>query len=327
MAFIDKEKLRNKADAETASEHPLLKKRPMSAAERTAYLQGCVLAALVDDAQVSSEEHRLIRTIGLSLNFADNEIEDTFNIVAGLRSEDDKLSLVDDIVSLLKVEPMRGYFLDDFKRVIESGDVKNGDAMEIYDLIGARLYEDENWQNKRSLAKKKANEEKSLRTLDKELAQAVEEGMRWPEVYDRDKFIELTRCYGVKEHQVTKLLSLLLPHARKAYEGVRASIGQMECYVDHDRHYLNMLENEHAVKFLNYVKCMNDCAALNEDYAIIRGVDSDGETLKADFDFFWVSLEQINYSHRRNGAAQEARRELLNLYKSLLDEFENMSKF
>ena len=158
MAFIDKEKLRNKAVAETVSEHPLLKKRPMSAAERTAYLQGCVLAALVDDAQVSSEEHRLIRTIGLSLNFADNEIEDTFNIVAGLRSEDDKLSLVDDIVSLLKVEPIRGYFVDDFKRIL--GNAKDGDAIEIFDLIGQRLYEDAAWQKNMSLAKAKADADK-----------------------------------------------------------------------------------------------------------------------------------------------------------------------
>ena len=338
MAFIDKEKLRNKAVAETVSEHPLLKKRPMSAAERTAYLQGCVLAALVDDAQVSSEEHRLIRTIGLSLNFADNEIEDTFNVVAGLRSEDDKLSLVDDIVSLLKVEPIRSYFVDDFKRVIESGDSKDGDAIEIFDLIGQRLYEDAAWQKNMSLAKAKIDADKEKRMMEKELVQTVENEMGWPADYDKNSIFDLMEQHGFKEHQVSLLLSLLLPYAQGAYEAVKKEINRMEYSVDHDRHRINLSKNDNALRFMNYIKCMSDCASYSPCHAIVRSGkslddfmwgDDDDYTLKTGRrnDPFFVSLECVDYSHRKRGAREEAIKELLRLYKSLLDEFENMSKF
>ena len=334
MAFLDKEKLRDKADAETVSEHPLLKKRQLSVAEKCAYLQGCVLAALVDDEQMSRDERRRVRSIGLSLGCSEDDVNETVNLITGLKSEDDKSSLVDDIVSLLKVEPIRGFFVDDFRSVIESGGGKNGDAKEIFDLIGARLYEDREWQKNKALAKAKADTDRSMRELERQLVETVERDMAWPAEYDTKSIFSLMDQYGVKEHRVGVLLSLLLPHAKKAYDCVKRSIFRMDHTVNHDRHRLDLCEDENALRFMNYIKCMSDCVALNPCYAIVQSAqssrwqdDAEYTLLREPDKSFFVSLECVDYSHRKSGASEAARKELLNLYKSLLDEFENMSRF
>ena len=208
MAFLNKEKLRNKAVAETVGEHPLLKKRQLSIAEKLAYLQGCVLAALVDDAQMSKEELRQVRQIGVSLCLSDDEIDEGINVVKGLNSDDDKMSFLDEIVALLKIEPLRGFFVDDFKRVTEFGS-KNDDVVEIFDLIGSRLYEDADWQRNIALAKTKDDTKKLLRELERQLVETVECDMSWPASYDAKSIFEMMAQYGFKEHQVGTLLSLL----------------------------------------------------------------------------------------------------------------------
>jgi len=334
MAFLDKDKLRDKTDAETVGEHPLMKKRRLSVAEKSAYLQGCVLAALVDDEQMSRDERRRVRSIGLSLGCSEDDVNETVNLITGLKSEDDKSSLVDDIVLLLKVEPIRGFFVDDFRSVIESGGGKNGDAKEIFDLIGARLYEDPEWQKNKALAKAKADTDRSMRELERQLVETVESNMAWPAEYDTESIFSLMDQYGVNEHRVGVLLSLLLPHARAAYDCVKRSIFRMDHTVNHDRHRLDLCEDENALKFMNYIKCMSDCVALNPCYAIVqsprsgRWLDDGRYTLLRESDkSFFVSLECVDYSHRKIGASEAARKELLNLYKSLLDEFENMSQF
>ena len=339
MAFLDKTKLKKKAEAVSIAEHPLLKKRNLSDAEKTAYLQGCVLATLVDDAQVSEEERNRVRAVGLSLRFSESEIDEAFSIVSGLATENEKQRLVDEIVSLLKEEPTRDYFIKDFESVIHAGGGMEGDAADIFDAIGARLYEDENWQANRARAKAREDADRLMKALEKALVETMEDDMIWPVTYDKESILALVRRHGVKEHQIGTLLSLLLPYARAAYDGVRKSIGQMDHYVNRDRHYLSMTENENALRFLNYVKCRNDCAALNPGYAVIRPdhvlveelLDlarcSDGETMRETSEFYWVSLETVNYSHRRGGADQEARKGLLRLYKSILDEFENIATF
>ena len=343
MAFLNKEKLRDKTDADTVCEHPLMKKRQLSVAEKSAYLQGCVLAALVDDERMSKDERRRIRSIGLSLGFSDDEIEEEINVITGLTCDDDKISLVDEIVSSLKVDPIRGFFVDDFKSVVESGDSKNDDAVEIFDLIGARLYEDADWQKNKALAKAKADTDRSMRELERQLVETVESDMAWPAEYDRESIFSLMDQYGIKEHRVGVLLSLLLPHAKEAYDCVKKSIFRMGHTVNHDRHHLDLCEDINALKFMNYIKCMSDCASLNPCFAILRpsafdnaiyprGIwricgDDKEYTLLRESDGFFVSLECVNYSHRKSGASEAARKELLNLYKSLLDEFENMSRF
>ena len=221
---------------------------------------------------------------------------------------------------------MRGAFLNDFKSVAQACGNMQGDAAEIYDLIGARMYADEDWQANRAKDKANAAATRALKALEDDLVHTVEQKMTWPATYDKASIFALMKKRGVKEHQVSRLLELLLPHARQAYEDVCKRLSQMDYYVNYDRHYLSLTEDKSALRFLNYVKCMNDCAFLDPNYSII-GYCSGRETLRMDFDYFWVSLERVNYSHRRADAAQEARKELRKLYKSLLDEFENMSRF
>ena len=326
MAFLNKTKLKRKAEAASVPAHPLLKKRELSSDEKTAYLQGCVLATLVDDGTVSDKERDSVRLIGLSLGLQDDEIDEAFSHVEGMKADQDKERLVDEIVSLLKEDPLRESFIGDFERVAMSGGSMQGDAAEIFDLIGARMYKDGEWQRNRAKERANVAAAKSLKALEEDLVHLVERRMTWPAAYDKDSIFALMGRRGIKEHQVIKLLELLLPHARQAYAEVCKNLGRMDHYVSYDRHYLSLKEDKNVLRFLNYVKCMNDCAFLDPDYSIIVGCSGE-ETLRRDFDYYWVSLEEVNYSHRRSGAAQEARKELRKLYKSLLDEFENMANF
>lgn len=310
MAFLNKNNLKNKAETVSVPEHHLLKKCILSDYERVAYLQGCVLASLVDDGKVSEKERCKVRRIGLSLRFRDDEIDEAFENVERLKTDLDKERLVDEIVSLLKKEPLRKSFIRDFENVARSDGTMQSEVAEILDLIGARMYEDEAWQ---------AN--KSKKSLANDLFNMVEQDMTWPVTYDKSSIFELMKERGINEHQVITLLELLLPKAKDAFAEVRKNLGKMDHYVNRDRHYLALCENKSALRFLNYVKCMSDCTANNQDWALIR------DDFKREFDFYWVSLDEVNYSHRRADAAQEARKALLKIYKSLLDEFENMSKF
>ena len=291
MAFLDKTKLKRKAEAASVPAHPLLKKRELSSDEKTAYLQGCVLATLVDDGTVSRAGCH-----GTGA-FLDVEPAVCHGHIAHRRPFDDAEESLVHQISAVHEETADGM----------------APAVE-----GAQ----------RNRAKERANAAaaKSLKALEEDLVHLVERRMTWPAAYDKDSIFALMGRRGIKEHQVIKLLELLLPHARQAYEEVCKNLGRMDHYVSYDRHYLSLKEDKNVLRFLNYIKCMNDCAFLDPNYSIIVGCSGE-ETLRRNFDYYWVSLEEVNYSHRRSGAAQEARKELRKLYKSLLDEFENMANF
>ena len=206
MAFLNKSKLKRKAEAASVPEHPLLKKRELSSDEKTAYLQGCVLATLVDDGTVSDKERDSVRLIGLSLGLQDDEIDEALSHVEGMKADQDKERLVDEIVSLLKEDPLRESFIGDFERVAMSGGSMQGDAAEIFDLIGARMYKDVEWQKNRAKERANVAAAKSLKALEEDLVHLVEQGMAWPATYDKDSIFALMGRRGIKEHQVIKLL-------------------------------------------------------------------------------------------------------------------------
>ena len=110
----------------------------------------------------------------------------------------------------------------------------------------------------------------------------------------------------------------------------------MDHVINHDRHRLDLCADENALKFMNYVQCMSDCTSVDPRFAILRssrsknwlyGDNEEYTLLREPEKSFFVSLECVDYSHRKRGASEAARKELLNLYKSLLDEIENMSRF
>lgn len=94
MAFLNVKKMKRMAQAASTPEHPLLAEAKLDDATRMAYVQGCALATLIDDEKVSDKERELVRQIGLSLRMQDAEIDECFETVCGLSSDDEKEEFV-----------------------------------------------------------------------------------------------------------------------------------------------------------------------------------------------------------------------------------------
>ena len=163
MAFINAKKIKNMAQAASTAAHPLLSETTLDAAVRTAYVQGCALATLIDDEKVSPAERDLVRRIGLSLRMPDDEIDDCFDVVGSLSDDDEKEQFVTETLALLKAEPVGRYFIADFEKVLALGGEVSGESLEVLDSFGAMLFEDADWRRKKEAVeaeKRKAAEAK-----------------------------------------------------------------------------------------------------------------------------------------------------------------------
>ena len=185
MAFINAKKIKNMAQAASTAAHPLLSETTLDAAVRTAYVQGCALATLIDDEKVSPAERDLVRRIGLSLRMPDDEIGDCFEVVGSLSDDDEKEQFVTETLALLKAEPVGRYFIADFEKVLALGGEVSGESLEVLDSFGAMLFEDADWRRKKEAVeaeKRKAAEAKlaadraeKKKMADAEKARAMQE--------------------------------------------------------------------------------------------------------------------------------------------------------
>ncbi|MBQ2628219.1 MAG: hypothetical protein IJG13_00940, partial [Kiritimatiellae bacterium] len=140
MPFIKKDVLKKKVEAATAPEHPLLKEVSLDVATKTAYVQGCALATLLDDEKTSDSEHDMVRSIGLSLGLTDLEIEECFSSVSKLSNDYEKGQFIDEITSLLKKDVVNRFFMQDFERTVTINGKASDEVCEIVDYIGALIY-------------------------------------------------------------------------------------------------------------------------------------------------------------------------------------------
>ena len=149
MAFLNRMKMKKMAQVASVVPHPLLSETTLDSAVRTAYVEGCVLAALIDDAKVSDAENSIILEIGLSLQMPEGDIAECLEHVKALPDDDEKQAFVEEICGMLGQEPLMKHFIRDFEKVLKANGKISSEAQELFDYICTRLFRDSNWsQNK-----------------------------------------------------------------------------------------------------------------------------------------------------------------------------------
>ena len=158
MAFLSKKLMAKSEKASSKETHPLLKGREVSQNVRLAYLQGCVLATLLDDAQVSADERRQIEELGRSLGIDDVEIAKSLEVVQGLQSDEDQDAFLKELKAALDEKDVIALFMADFERLMQKPKGMSAEAREGLDFIGGELVGSANWR--RALAACKGKQSK-----------------------------------------------------------------------------------------------------------------------------------------------------------------------
>lgn len=158
MAFLSKKLMAKSEKASGRETHPLLKGREVSQGVRLAYLQGCVLATLLDDAQVSADERRQIEELGRSLGIDDVEIAKSLEVVQGLQSDEDQDAFLKELKAALGEKDVIALFMADFERLMQKPKGMSAEAREGLDFIGGELVGTANWR--RALAACKGKQAK-----------------------------------------------------------------------------------------------------------------------------------------------------------------------
>ena len=146
MAFLSKKLMAKSEKASGRETHPLLKGREVSQSVRLAYLQGCVLATLLDDAQVSADERRQIEDVGRSLGIDDVEIEKSLEVVQGLQSDEDQDAFLKELKAALGEKDVIALFMADFERLMQKSGGISSEAKNGLDFIGEVLVGVPNWR-------------------------------------------------------------------------------------------------------------------------------------------------------------------------------------
>ena len=121
MAWISKKVIQKKTLERKITAHPLLAELEVSLGLKTAYVNGCVLAALLDDEKVSEDEKFKVQRVGLSLGLSEEQIAESFTLVEGLASDDDKSAFIDELKGILAEPLVAKYFMADFEEVMKKG--------------------------------------------------------------------------------------------------------------------------------------------------------------------------------------------------------------
>lgn len=146
MAFLNKAVLQKTSETMQVADHPLLKNGDIPMNVKHAYVQGCVLATLMDDEKVSNEERAAVCKIGKSLHLDGSAIQECFEVVLGLQSQDDKLACLNEMITAIGTGDARFYFMIDFEQLLCLHGVPNEDGYGILDYIGKALFKKEDWR-------------------------------------------------------------------------------------------------------------------------------------------------------------------------------------
>ena len=146
MAFLNKTMLQRLSDEATIERHPMLAKGDVPLNVREAYFQGCVLATLLDDGEISAEEQRALTVLGKSLQLTEKEITESLSIVRTLDSDVSKESFVREVFGLLAGETYPKFFMKDFERLMLIGGAMTDEKSEYLDFFGSSLCGRKDWR-------------------------------------------------------------------------------------------------------------------------------------------------------------------------------------
>jgi ElaB/YqjD/DUF883 family membrane-anchored ribosome-binding protein len=160
MAFLNRNSLSKLADEATVTPHVLFEVCEPSVDVRMAYLQGCVLAVLINDEDISESDYRKLRNLGASLKLSQDDIDSCIKSVEELSSDQEKEAFVTECLALLKSasKGVPHYFMQDFQSFMDFS--SNSELKEYVDDFGTILFADRNW---------KSIDEKQFKALQEEI--------------------------------------------------------------------------------------------------------------------------------------------------------------
>lgn len=161
MAFISLNRMQELADEATVQQHPLLQESAdISSDIKLAYVQGCALAVMLDDAKIDDVERRAVRRVGLSLGLKDPDLSESVATVEKI-PEDGREAFVKETLNQLKNDPVRRYFIVDFEALVRKDGALSAESAQYVEAFGRILYGSEDWRTKCS-SKGESEEEKQL---------------------------------------------------------------------------------------------------------------------------------------------------------------------
>lgn len=301
MALLD-EMRRKAASNKVAGKHPLLNMNA-DLSVRDSYFRGVVLAAYLDDGQVDESEKAYLRKVGVGLNLSEADVNDVIADVGTLKTEKEQMLLVEDIAARLSSPKIAKLFLCEFSFVWMSH-TADTELLKSYRSVFAELMKvdvPQVWFDKLDVAittpEKRAGiaskmrdlgedgleylfcdvaeeikavqnqdaADEERRALEKWLVAEIEEGATWPVEFDikniRDRFAKA----GIKDHFVSSLLKMLLPHARIAYDAAKDAIKRDRSNGRRDpTDWIVFLADIPAVcKLFGYIKCMDSVLSIS----------------------------------------------------------------
>lgn len=149
MAFLNKSKLAKRVAAIGVEDHPLLKETKLTESEKTAYVEGLVFAALMDDEKVDAGELEAVGRLARSLHMDDAELKNCLETVKGLEADDEKMAFAEEIVGALKRDTIPVRFIADVESLITKGGEIPPDAADGLDYLGSLLFGTQDWRAER----------------------------------------------------------------------------------------------------------------------------------------------------------------------------------
>lgn len=330
MAWLNKKMMQRKAEAAMVVDHPLLKETDMSVDVKTAYLQGCVLATLLDDAEVSDEERTKVRNIGLSLHLTDEEIDESFSTVQALESDEQKMQFVEEILGLLKPAPVGRFFMDDFEAILEKDGKIAKEAEDLFEYFGQTLFASPDWQKKRTKPMQLEQQRKAdYADLRKRLVAMIEgdddeeddsDGWRYgrqyaAKEYDVDAIRKEFAEIGINDRFVSAVIKMLLPKAEAAFEAFESMVRRADGVFASGRVSIDLSAEPQTRLYLRYVACLDQCSTGDGRFLLMNQVGEDMTISR------WLTWTKT--SEPKAGA----KKEVIENYRSLLEELQFRATF
>ena len=178
----------------------------------------------------------------------------------------------------------------------------------------------------------------SLKNLEEHLCKLVE-SERPIKIEEVRKLVDAA---GIKEHQVTTVLKLLLPYARKEFNAFIADIPNLESTSDSTDRTVMVAKSIHGRRLQRYISLFDSLTTKAKEYSAIFEPEKDEFKRLGIFSYrnnFSVRRDAISYEHgrasfnkfawswRSNNGEREARQAVKELFDRTLSEFEFRATF
>lgn len=132
---------------ETVEAHPILEKGSVSIAVKQYYLQGCVVAALMDADAISSQVRDRLERLGRSLKMSEDEIRECIEVVTGLDSGNgDWEAFTTEMLEALKSAKVGVHFLKDFEDIMAVSHEISSESYAHLNRFGTSLMDEKLWR-------------------------------------------------------------------------------------------------------------------------------------------------------------------------------------